>query len=342
MVGTVRHSVANRAGNVSVVDSGELDPILERVASILGVSDVQFIEQIQSLWSGYGLLFRARVGEASVVVKWISPTSEIHHPRGLVGDFAHQRKLRSYEVERRFYAEQSGALQSASPIPEYLGSHSWGDSSVLVLSDLQCAGFAANRGEISRSGIHACLQWLAAFHSHFLGRSVPNVWEVGTYWHLDTRPQELAATRELRLKDSASEFDHRLTSAQFQTVVHGDAKVANFCFTSDESAVAAVDFQYVGGGVGIKDVAYLLSSCLSEDELVDHEAVLLEHYFMSLDRYLASRSISSAPVIREWRWLYPIAWADFARFLSGWAPSHWKLHGYTERQVDEALIRLGQ
>ncbi|MEC8024845.1 MAG: oxidoreductase family protein [Myxococcota bacterium] len=329
-------------GNTLLVDSGELDSILDRVASILEVPEVQFVEQIQSLWSGYGLLFRAHVGEANIVVKWISPTSEIHHPRGFVGDFAHQRKLRSYEVERYFYADHSGALQSTCPLPEYLGSRSWGDASILVLSDLQDVGFAANRGGISRSGIHACLQWLAAFHSHFLGRTVPRVWDTGTYWHLETRPEELAVTREPRLKDSAFELDHVLKSSQFQTLVHGDAKLANFCFTSDQSAVAAVDFQYVGGGVGIKDVAYLLSSCLLEDELVEQEAALLECYFKYLDRYLTSRGISSAPVIREWRWLYPIAWADFARFLSGWAPGHWKLNEYAEHQVDKALARLSQ
>ena len=85
MAGIVRHSLAKRVGNTLLVDSGELDSILDRVASILEVPEAQFVEQIQSLWSGYGLLFRAHVGKTSIVVKWISPTSEIHHPRGFVG-----------------------------------------------------------------------------------------------------------------------------------------------------------------------------------------------------------------------------------------------------------------
>ena len=57
----------------------------------------------------------------------------------------------------------------------------------------------------------------------------------------------------------APELDRRLRAARFQTLVHGDAKPANFCFDARRGAVAAVDFQYVGGGCGMKDVAYLLS-----------------------------------------------------------------------------------
>ena len=53
--------------------------------------------------------------------------------------------------------------------------------------------------------------------------------------------------------------------------MHGDAKLANFLFTSDHSQVAGVDFQYVGGGCGMKDVAYLLS-CLDEDACDTHAA----------------------------------------------------------------------
>jgi Ser/Thr protein kinase RdoA (MazF antagonist) len=63
----------------------------------------------------------------------------------------------------------------------------------------------------------------------------------------------------------AAVIDQVLNNCSYQTIVHGDAKLANFCF-SKEGAVSAVDFQYVGGGCGMKDVAYFLGSCLTGKE----------------------------------------------------------------------------
>ena len=68
------------------------------------------------------------------------------------------------------------------------------------------------------------------------------------------------------LKENAFLIDEKLYQSSFKTIVHGDAKLANFCFTKDGCRSAAVDFQYVGGGCGMKDVAYFLGSCLTEEE----------------------------------------------------------------------------
>ena len=92
------------------------------------------------------------------------------------------------------------------------------------------------------------------------------LWECGSYWHLGTRPDELAALEDGPLKTTAPLIDQALRQSQFQTIIHGDAKLANFCFarhhnTANGSTVAAVDFQYVGAGCGIKDVTYFLGSC---------------------------------------------------------------------------------
>jgi len=80
----------------------------------------------------------------------------------------------------------------------------------------------------------------------------------------------------------AQNIDHRLNSAKFQTLVHGDAKLANFCF-GEKGEIAAVDFQYVGKGCGMKDVAYLISSCFDDRTCEKYEKELLSCYFEHLE-----------------------------------------------------------
>lgn len=80
-------------------------------------------------------------------------------------------------------------------------------------------------------------------------------------------------------------IDRVLRNCRFPTIVHGDAKLANFCFADDGQAVAAVDFQYAGGG-GIKDVAYFIGSCPDEADCERQETELLDVYFASLRKPL--------------------------------------------------------
>jgi thiamine kinase-like enzyme len=133
------------------------------------------------------------------------------------------------------------------------------------------------------------------------------------------------------------------------TLVHGDAKIANFCFAdkraeSSPSPVAAVDFQYVGRGVGVKDVAYFLSSCLDERQLTKRADGLLDLYFRHLRQALEQHQpgVDGDELEREWRRLYPLAWADFVRFLMGWAPDHFKIHGYSKEMTRIALQRVDE
>lgn len=42
----------------------------------------------------------------------------------------------------------------------------------------------------------------------------------------------------------------------------------------------------------------------------------------------------------EWTRLYPIAWADFARFLAGWSPEQAELSGYSRGLVERALAQV--
>ena len=294
-------------------------------------------DSVQVLWSGYGEIVRIHLegGDLpSAIVKWVEPPAEIEHPRGWAGRASHERKLRSYAVEQCFYthfvSEPRPAFRTARCYHAEALKHGWR----FLLEDLDAAGFVGRHARLSAAQMDACLRWLASFHAHFLDRPPQGLWEVGTYWHLATRQEELDALTDPVLRAAAPKLDQALRSARYQTLVHGDAKVANFCFGDDE--VAAVDFQYVGGGCGIQDVAYLFSSCLSDTECEAQAPALLETYFEHLRHALPPQTDAEA-IIDEWRALYPAAWADFHRFLAGWAPGHWKIHRYTRRMTELAL-----
>ena len=177
------------------------------------------------------------------------------------------------------------------------------EESVSVLEDLDAAGFELRKSELDMDGGKRCLRWLANLHARFMGMKPEGLWQTGSYWHFETRPDELAAMAEGDLKNYAVAIDQRLTNCNYQTLVHGDAKVDNFCFSSDGLAVAAVDFQYVGGGCCMKDVAYFISSCLNETDCERYEIMLLDYYFSELGEALklSQCSIDIAAVEQEWR-----------------------------------------
>lgn len=253
------------------------------------------------------------------------------------------------EVEAEFYRGYAPRLAGVARVPALFSSETLGKKGerYLLLEDLDAVGYASRmfRYEASDAHIRACLLWLARLHATFLARAgppPPGLWECGCYWHLGTRSDELAAMEDGDLKRAAPAIDGRLRGAAWSTVVHGDAKLANFCFPDKGSAgdeegdVAAVDFQYTGGGVGVRDVAYLLGSCMDEERLERDVEQLLAEYFSALRG--AAKTTSEADlseVETEWRALWPLAVADFQRFLAGWAPGHWKMNGYSARLADE-------
>ncbi len=303
------------------------------------------IEDIQSLWSGYGKIVRYGLRGADrerVVVKHVKLPDHHHHPRGWNTDRSHQRKIRSYQVESAWYRDWAPACDDRCRVPACLALETDADEFLMVFEDLDASGFPARKSSVSLTEMQRCLAWLAHFHATFMGESPSGLWPVGSYWHLDTRPDELAALDDAPLKRAAGEIDALLQAGRFQTFIHGDAKLANFCFSQDSTQVAAVDFQYVGGGCGMKDVAYFIGSCLHEKDCERHEAALLAYYFSTLGDALGSRSedIDPQAVEQEWRVLYPAAWTDFHRFMKGWSPGHWKIHGYSERLARQVLAQL--
>eukprot|EP01128_Nolandella_sp_AFSM9_P001300 TRINITY_DN11410_c0_g1_i1.p1 TRINITY_DN11410_c0_g1~~TRINITY_DN11410_c0_g1_i1.p1 ORF type:complete len:370 (+),score=59.49 TRINITY_DN11410_c0_g1_i1:427-1536(+) len=344
---------------------------------------------VQELWGGYGTIVRASLPPpTSSSTTTTTPTSPTLSPpppltlplplplpatltTSLVVKYvqvppcppsssqSHQRKVKSYEVESEFYRSFSSQCDITCRVP-HLYTHSPTNEVILVLEDLDSVGFPIRHHSLDRVGTKLCLSWLANFHATFMGESPDKLWEVGTYWNLETRPDEFRIMKNSHLKRAAEAIDERLSSCLYQTFVHGDAKVANFCFSRDSKSVAAVDFQYVGGGCGMKDVCYLLGSCLSESQCSRDESLYLDYYFDELYKSLKKRgrlsneksddtdSVRSGqppPIVwseleKEWRELYAWSWADFHRFLLGWDPSHSKLHPYTRRQTEKVLMCL--
>lgn len=312
---------------------------LRWIAEATGAERAREGERVQSLWSGYGAIFRVSLTGAameSVIAKCVEPPA-----RSRDAAASHRRKVRSYHVETAWYRTMAPRCDETCRVPRLLGARVAGDRWLLALEDLDAAGFAERRRSPKPAEVDACLAWLAAFHARFLGSPPEGLWKVGTYWHLATRTDELPMIADGGLRSAAPAIDRALREANFQTLVHGDAKPANFCFARGGRAVAAVDFQYVGGGCGMKDVAYLLASPGSYDAPAEQRH--LDGYFAHLRGAITARDarVDVDALEREWRAIYPIACADYYRFLAGWAPDHWRSEAHGQRVVREVLRTLG-
>ncbi len=308
-----------------------------------GAKDLYEKEEIQSLWSGYGSIVRLTLEGSeisSVVAKHVRMPNRNNHPRGWNTDFSHNRKVKSYEVETAWYKKYAKQCDESCKVPNCYAIESDSDEIFMVLEDLDTSGYVSRLTSVTWKNIEACLTWLANFHATFLFQKPEGLWETGTYWHLDTRPDELDVLEDKSLKKAASIIDEKLNTAKYMTFVHGDAKLANFCFSSDGNKVATVDFQYVGGGCGMKDVAYFIGSCLYDDDCERYEGRTLEYYFSELKSVINAKNmdVDFKELEKEWRELYPYAWTDFHRFLKGWSPGHWKINSYSER-ISRQVIR---
>ncbi|MTI22924.1 DUF1679 domain-containing protein [Fulvivirga sp. RKSG066] len=315
------------------------------VLNITQADEITKTALVQELWSGYGEIKRYNLKggtHPSVIVKHIHYPNQHKHPRGWNTNISHQRKLKSYQVERTWYQQYADKTNDHCRVPQSFHAVEVGDELLLIMEDLDTSGYPKrlNPDLVTLKDAKNCLSWLASFHAQFMNTKPDGLWTIGTYWHYDTRPDEWGKMQNLPLKKAAKGIDERLYNAQYQTLVHGDAKLANFCF-SENGKVAAVDFQYVGGGCGIKDVAYFISSCFEESECEKYEKELLDHYFDQLELML-DKSIDFQLVKNEWLALYPYAWADFYRFLDGWSPGHWKMHDYSKRLTQKVIEELNQ
>ena len=328
---------------------------IQTLLQATGATHAKKVEQIQSLWSGYGEIVRYLLTESAmptVVVKHVVLPDQAMHPRGWNTDRSHQRKITSYQVECSWYdyVRIHQAWPEEFPVAKSYGTYTSGHEFLMILEDLDANGFPVRKSNATLNDMKACLTWLAHFHAYFLSDSLvsdsstsqitpTSLWPEGGYWHLETRPDEWNALNDQALKQAAHKLDRALKQCRFKTLLHGDAKLANFCFSDNETRVAAVDFQYTGFGCGMKDVAYFIGSCLDSDGCQQHAYALLDTYFLLLKKALSGYR-PKFPMIeleQEWRALFEIAWADFHRFLKGWSPDHWKIHEFSEHLTQKAI-----
>ncbi|MEC7948971.1 MAG: phosphotransferase [Myxococcota bacterium] len=293
-----------------------MSALLEWIRDCTGATRVHPGAHVQTLWRGYGSITRHRIEGAStpsVIAKVVRPPPDGSGP-------GHVRKVRSYAVERTFYAASAQRVRPVARVPQALGARENNDESWLLIEDLDISGFAARHRHLDADRLGACLDWLGAFHGTFIGQPIAQLWPRGTYWHLGTRSEELRRMTSGPLRDAAGPLDAALARCPMQTLLHGDPKPANFCFPTLRGApVAAVDFQYAGGGVGVVDVVYLLS-CMPARWRVHHVDRAIDRYFVALRRHAG---VQGATAEAAWRPLVDIAWADLARFLAGWCGDDW-------------------
>lgn len=317
----------------------------KHILQLTKASSIVSSEVIQSLWSGYGEILRVKLSNTlfdSIIIKKISFPTESNHPRGWNTSISHERKVKSYKVEQEWYLNWNSSLIDNCRTAKCLDILTIGDNQIIVLEDLDSAGFKLRKSKLSIEGTKLCLKWLANFHAINMGKDSGELWGIGSYWHLSTRMHEFDTMTNSKLKENAHLIDESLNNCQYKTIIHGDAKVTNFCFSEDMKQVSAVDFQYVGAGCGIKDVIYLFSSCLSNVDCEKHDETLLEYYFNQLEETLKSKgnSLVFNDLKEGWTVMYSLAWSDFVRFLQGWSPKHYKLNSYSLKKVIIALNSL--
>ena len=287
------------------------------------------ISQICRLWAGMGSIYSVSIdGSAILVVKHVMP------PPSGEQSFGDQRKSHSYQVEANFYEHVAFELSSTVvlPAPFYVERGPKKKEVTICMSMLQGTCIDTSR----REDVRATLQWLARFHAAYWGKdtvsevvSKAKLQKTGSYWHLDTRPEEHddmpSAGLQGRLKRAARAIDECLKGDSMQCLIHGDPKEANAMHqkNSDGGArIAMYDFQYCGQGTPTRDLAYFLcSSCHAA-----WESELVSYYYKQLNNELIRKG-KTPPDLDHFLKSLDLAFCDFHRFLCGWGQWGYDLEG---------------
>jgi len=233
-----------------------LPKILSTASSItaeISEHNVQ-VKSICRLWAGMGYIYQIKVqlpdnDKVSFIVKRVIP------PRKSSRSMGDERKAASYLIEAKFYKHIASTLieqyDLSLPIPYHVECNDNTDEVTICMSLLEGSpGYCGDD-----DSIQAMLSWLSTLHAATWGSKADEyvnqklVQPIGSYWHLDTRPNEHNAISnrgwEGRLKLAARAIDERLKRDNMQCCIHGDAKEANMLFDG-KGGVSMYDLQYCG------------------------------------------------------------------------------------------------
>lgn len=170
------------------------------------------------------------------------------------------------------------------------------------------------------------------------------LWLNGGYTYLATRRKEYASL----LQDTESEWSEALCSVvdgsslsiaemaalsltpcgrSIESYIHGDVKSENLFTTANGSEVAFFDFQYVGLGLGVCDLAKLFTCSVPQHMLADADEPLPEELAMHdgerqlLEQYRTSLFRDKDPALYDWETFkqhWETALVDWCRFQASW------------------------
>ncbi len=288
-----------------------------------GEPKVSSVRSVARLWGGMGAVYEITLALSPEPIVIIAKRVSLPSRCTSIGD---ERKRVSYHCEAAFYANghAEALLREGCAVPRPLLVEDRG-SAGLTICMTRLVGRSPSMDE---AATRAAMVFLARMHARHWGAARADeavgagLQPQGTYWYLDTRPDEHEAMPrrgwEGRLRLAARAIDARLKADPMQTIVHGDAKDANMLLLAGGEA-AFYDFQYCGKAPPTKDLAYALT-CASDVPAL--EARMLSCYRDELCARLRSDAhrppAAPPPTLAQLEASLELAYCDLGRWMSGW------------------------
>lgn len=221
-----------------------------------------------------------------------------------------------YESEVRFYQELAPHLGPAVPACYFAAVEPDTGWFTIVMEDLNeraqpvntrvgrvdkaatvLAGLAEIQAKFWNDSALQSTPWLAPTHSRpFFAQAAAST--TAFLERFGDRLEQRHVEVFQRLLPQASEWAESWNGPL--TVSHGDFRWDNVLFSHDDSNLVVVDWQAARLGPPLLDVAFFLGSCLREEERLNHEQALLEHYLSALKASGVS-DYTSAECWRDYR-----------------------------------------